>query len=95
MTMKYTISERTITVETTEKGETLTRETVKALTEHKTDAWAAVERLALSAPEPKSEIDESPDPLEDMDLNYTDVDPSVLASEELAAMVPANVLPAE
>lgn len=94
--MKYTISERTITVETTEKGETLTRETVKALTETKTDAWAAVERLALSAPTPKVEIDETPDPLED--LNFTDVSPEVLASEaqaDLAHMVPANILPAE
>ncbi len=34
--MKYTISERTITVETTQPGETLTRDTVQALTERKT-----------------------------------------------------------
>ena len=95
--MKYTISERTITVETTQPGETLTRETVQALT-GKTEAWQAVERLALAAPEPatQSEIDETPDPLED--LNYTDVAPEVLAQEaqyDLANMVPANILAAE
>lgn len=78
--MKYTISERTVTIETTEKGETLTRETVQALT-GKTEAWQAVERLALAAPEPATptEIDETPDPLED--LNYTDVAPEVLEAE--------------
>ena len=94
--MKYTISERTITVETTQPGETLTRETVQALT-GKTEAWQAVERLALAAPEPaQSEIDETPDPLED--LNYTDVAPEVLAQEaqyDLANMIPANILAAE
>lgn len=81
--MKYTISERTITVETTQPGETLTRETVQALTERKTEAWQTVERLALAAPvqepEQPTEIDLTPDPLED--LNYTDVAPEVLAAE--------------
>lgn len=92
--MKYTISERTITVETTQPGETLTRETVQALT-GKTEAWQAVERLALAAPETATqvEIDETPDPLED--LNYTDVSPEVLANEWLANVVPANILAAE
>lgn len=94
--MKYTISERTITVETTQPGETLTRDTVQALT-GKTEAWQTVERLALAAPETTpeqpSEIDTSYDPLEDM--NYTDVDASVLASEYLATVVPANILAAE
>lgn len=77
--MKYTISERTVTIETTEKGETLTRETVQALTERKTEAWQTVERLALAAPEVQTPIDETPDPLED--LNYTDVAPEVLDRE--------------
>lgn len=93
--MKYTISERTITVETTQPGETLNRETVQALT-GKTEAWQTVERLALAAPEVQTPIDETPDPLED--LNYTDVDPEVLAQEaqyDLANMVPANILAAE
>ena len=95
--MKYTISERTITVETTEPGEQLTRETVQALT-GRTEAWQTVERLALAAPETTPaqpvEIDQSYDPLED--LNYTDVDPEVLASEyDLANMVPANIMAAE
>ena len=93
--MKYTISERTITVETTQPGETLNRETVQALT-GKTEAWQTVERLALAAPEVQTPIDETPDPLED--LNYTDVAPEVLAQEaqyDLANMVPANTLAAE
>lgn len=93
--MKYTISERTITVETTQEGETLTRDTVQALT-GKTEAWQTVERLALAAPEApevQSEIDLTPDPLDD--LNYTDVSPEVLASEWLANVVPANILAAE
>ena len=83
--MKYTISERTVTIETTEKGETLTRETVQALTERKTEAWQTVERLALAAPEVQTPINETPDPL-------------VLAQEaqyDLANMVPANILAAE
>ncbi len=94
--MKYTISERTITVETTQPGETLNRETVQALTERKTEAWQTVERLALAAPEVQTPIDETPDPLED--LNYTDVAPEVLAQEaqyDLANMVTANILAAE
>lgn len=91
--MKYTISERTITVETTQPGETLTRDTVQALTERKTEAWQTVERLALEAPEVETPIDTSFDPLEDM--NYTDVDASALASEYLATVVPANILAAE
>ena len=97
--MKVTISTRTITVETTQPGETLNRETVQALT-GRTEAWQTVERLALAAPEAtpevQSEIDQSYDPLED--LNYTDVDPEVLAAEaqyDLAHMVPANILAAE
>ena len=93
--MKYTISERTITVETTQPGETLNRETVQALT-GRTEAWETVERLALAAPEVQTPIDLTPDPLED--LNYTDVDPEVLAAEaqyDLAHMVPANILAAE
>lgn len=97
--MKYTISERTITVETTQPGETLTRETVQALTERKTEAWQTVERLALAAPEVQTPIDLTPDPLEDLGLSYTDVDPEVLASEfagyDLANMAPANVMAAE
>ena len=93
--MKVTISTRTVTVETTQPGETLNRETVQALT-GRTEAWQTVERLALAAPEVQTPIDETPDPLED--LNYTDVDPEVLAAEalrDLAHMVPANILPAE
>ncbi len=93
--MKYTVSERTITVETTEPGEQLTRETVQALT-GRSEAWQTVERLALAAPEVQTPIDMTPDPLED--LNYTDVDPEVLAAEaqyDLAHMVPANILAAE
>jgi len=93
--MKYTISERTITVETTQPGETLNRETVQAIT-GRTEAWETVERLALAAPEVQTPIDMTPDPLED--LNYTDVDPEVLAAEaqyDLAHMVPANILAAE
>jgi hypothetical protein len=94
--MKYTVSERTITVETTEKGEQLTRETVQALT-GRTEAWQTVERLALAAPEVPAqpvEIDMTPDPLED--LNYTDIAPEVLAREyDLEHMVPANILAAE
>ena len=97
--MKVTISTRTVTVETTQPGETLNRETVQALT-GKTEAWQTVERLALAAPETTpeqpSEIDTSYDPLED--LNYTDVAPEVLAQEaqyDLANMVPANILAAE
>ena len=95
--MRYQISERTITVETTEKGETLTRDTVEALT-GKTEAWRTVERLALAAPETTpeqpSEIDTSYDPLED--VNYTDVSPEIIAQEfDLANMIPANILAAE
>ena len=93
--MKVTISTRTVTVETTQPGETLTRETVQALTERKTEAWQTVERLALAAPEVQTPIDETPDPLE---VNYTDVAPEVLAQEaqyDLANMVPANTLAAE
>ena len=95
--MKYTVSERTITVETTEPGEQLTRETVQALTS-RTEAWQTVERLALAAPEVQTPIDMTPDPLEDLGLSYTDVDPEVLAKEaqyDLANMVPANILAAE
>jgi hypothetical protein len=95
MNMKYTISERTVTIETTQPGEALNRETVQALTERKTTA-DYIERLALAAPETKVEkveIDEAYDPLED--LNYTDVSPEVLANEELANMTPANFLAAE
>ena len=92
--MKYTISERTITVETTQPGETLNRETVQALT-GRTEAWQTVERLALAAPEVQTPIDMTPDPLEP-DFSYTDVSPEVLASEyDLANMVPANILAAE
>ena len=76
--MKMTISTRTVTVETTQPGETLNRETVQALT-GKTEAWQTVERLALAAPEVQTPIDETPDPLED--LNYTDVAPEVLDRE--------------
>lgn len=95
--MKVTISTRTVTVETTQPGETLNRETVQALT-GRTEAWQTVERLALSAPKTEDEgscyldnypplkepevqtpIDETPDPLED--LNYTDVAPEVLEAE--------------
>ncbi len=94
--MKYTVSERTITVETTEPGEQLTRETVQALT-GRTEAWQTVERLALAAPEVQTPIDMTPDPLED--LSFTDVSPEVLANEfagyDLANMVPANVMAAE
>ena len=93
--MKVTISTRTVTVETTQPGETLNRETVQALT-GRTEAWQTVERLALAAPEVQTPIDETPDPLED--LNYTDVAPEVLAQEaqyDLANMVPANILAAE
>lgn len=76
--MKVTISTRTVTVETTQPGETLTRETVQALT-GRTEAWQTVERLALAAPEVQTPIDETPDPLED--LSYTDVAPEVLDRE--------------
>ncbi len=107
--MKYTVSERTITVETTEPGEQLTRETVQALT------GRDVHPLALAAPEPmkmeqgdlenfdkvldamNTPIDMTPDPLED--LSFTDVSPEVLANEfagyDLATMVPANIMAAE
>lgn len=96
--MKYTVSTKIVTIETTEPGEVLTRETVQALTERKTDeAWQTVERLALAAPvaaEAQTPIDMTPDPLED--VSYTDVAPEVLAAEyDLANMVPANILPAE
>lgn len=99
--MRYTLTTQTITIETTEKGEALTRETVQALTERKTEAWQTVERLALAAPieavaETETPIDTTPDPLED--LSYTDVLPEVLAAEaqwDLATMIPANILPAE
>lgn len=99
--MRYTLTTQTITIETTEKGEALTRETVQALTERKTEAWQTVERLALAAPieavaETETPIDMTPDPLED--LSYTDVSPEVLAAEaewDLATMIPANILPAE
>lgn len=95
--MKYTVSERTITVETTEPGEQLTRETVQALT-GRTEAWQTVERLALAAPEVQTPIDMTPDPLEP-DFRYTDVSPEILANEfagyDLANMVPANILAAE
>ena len=94
--MKYTISERTITVETTQPGETLNRETVQAIT-GRTEAWETVERLALAAPEVQTPIDMTPDPLED--LSFTDVSPEVLANEfagyDLANMVPANIMAAE
>jgi hypothetical protein len=93
--MKVTISTRTTTIETTQPGEVLNRETVEALT-GRTEAWQTVERLALAAPEVQTPIDMTPDPLED--LNYTDVDPEVLAAEaqyDLAHMVPANILAAE
>ena len=95
--MKYTISERTITVETTQPGETLNRETVQAIT-GRTEAWETVERLALAAPEVQTPIDMTPDPLEDLGIGYTDVSPEVLAAEaqyDLAHMVPANVMAAE
>ena len=82
--MKYTISERTVTIETTEKGETLTKETVQALTERKA-TWEHIERLALEAP--ATPIDETPDPLEG--IRYPEV------PADLLAMEPANILPAE
>lgn len=98
--MRYTVSTKIVTIETTEPGEVLTRETVQALTERKTEeAWQTVERLALAAPveaEVQTPIDETPDPLED--LSYTDVSPELLAAEyeyDLANMTPANTLPAE
>jgi hypothetical protein len=83
--MEYTVSERTITVRTTEPGEQLTRETVQALT-GRTEAWQTVERLALAAPETTpeqpSKIDTSFDPLED--ITYADVPHDVLAEEDRA-----------
>jgi hypothetical protein len=96
--MKVTISTRTTTIETTQPGEVLNRETVQALT-GRTEAWQTVERLALAAPvqepEQPTEIDMTPDPLEP-DFSYTDVSPEILASEyDLANMVPANTLAAE
>lgn len=98
--MKYTVSTKIVTIETTEPGEVLTRETVQALTGNRTEAWQTVERLALAAPEVAAEaetetpIDMTPDPLED--VSYTDVAPEVLAAEyDLANMIPANILPAE
>jgi hypothetical protein len=98
--MKYTISEttKTVTVETTEAdGAVSLNEMEKAVKrfakmyvdEPKTQA---IEFKPETAPTP---IDETPDPLEDLDLNYTDVAPEVLASEELANMVPANIMAAE
>jgi hypothetical protein len=99
--MKVTISTRTTTIETTQPGEVLNRETVKALT-GRTEAWQTVERLALAAPvqepEAQTEIDMTPDPLEDLGIGYTDVSPEVLEAEaqyDLAHMVPANILAAE
>ena len=95
--MKVTISTRTTTIETTQPGEVLNRETVEALT-GRTEAWQTVERLALAAPEVQTPIDMTPDPLEDLGLSYTDVSPEILASEaqaDLANMVPANILAAE
>jgi hypothetical protein len=98
--MKYTISEttKTVTVETTEAdGKVSLSEMEKAV---KRFAKAYVDEPATQAIEYKpvtaetqTPIDETPDPLED--VNYTDVAPEVLASEELANMVPANILAAE
>ena len=95
--MKVTISTRTTTIETTQPGEVLNRETVEALT-GRTEAWQTVERLALAAPEVQTPIDMTPDPLEELGIGYTDVSPEVLAAEaqyDLAHMVPANVMAAE
>ena len=82
--MTYTISERTITVETTQPGESLNKDTIHALTERKA-AWEHIERLALEAP--ATPVDEAPDPLEG--IMYPD------APAQLLAMEPANILPAE
>ena len=90
--MKYTISERTVTIETTKQGEKLTGEVIQAVTGRKV-TWDDVKAEALALTHQQTPVDETPDPLED--VNYTDVDPSVIASEELAYMVPANILPAE
>ena len=93
--MKYTISEttKTVTVETTEADGAVSlnemEKAVKRFAKMYVDEPAALE----FKPTAGTLIDETPDPLED--LNYTDVDPSVLAVEQLADMTPANILPAE
>ena len=66
--MKYTISEstKTVTVETTDSGESLTQmqETVRQLV--RPIAWDEVKSEAVSLMAPAVvEIDETPDPLED------------------------------
>jgi hypothetical protein len=88
MIMKYTISERTVTVETTQPGETLreVQETVKMLALPTPSTWDEVQAEVKA-------LLHTPAPLDD--LSYTDVDPYTLATEELEHMVPANYLAAE
>jgi hypothetical protein len=90
--MRYTISTstKTITVETTKDGEVLrdVNEAIKMLAAPKPTpaTWDEVQAEAESIVNP-------PDLFED--VSYLDVSPEVLASEELASMVPANYLAAE
>lgn len=85
--MKVTIRVETTTFETTHAGETIDAGAVKALTSRKAVSWDDVkaEALALThqpaqeVEEVQTPIDETPDPLED--VNYTDVGPEVIARE--------------
>jgi hypothetical protein len=100
--MRYTISEttKTVTVETTEADGQVSltdmEKAVKRFAKHYVDEPTpqaltfqpeAVATVDLPANEPTA------DPFDDM--NFLDVSPEVLASEELKHMVPANYLAAE
>ena len=96
--MKYTISEttKTVTVETTEADGNISlnemEKAVKRFAKHYVDE-PTTQAIEFKPETAQTEIDETPDPLEGM--NYTDVAPEVLATEELANMTPANFLAAE
>jgi len=98
--MKYTISEttKTVTVETTEADGKVSLSDMEKATKRFMRSFVDDQPLQLEAPKAlgPTEIDETPDPLED--LSFTDVSPEVLAAEseyDLANMTPANILPAE
>ena len=81
--MKCTISERTVTIETTRPGEMLTKDTVQALTQ-RTTTWEDVKAEAnhlLAAPVKSDDLFEG--------ITYPEI------PEDLLAMEPANFLPAE
>lgn len=102
--MKVTIRHEIFTFETTKEGEKIDVGTVKALTgrvswdDVKAEALALTHQPAQEVEEVQTQIDTTPDPLEDLDVNYTDVSPEELAREyvyDLANMTPANTIPAE